>query len=115
MAISIFIFIRTQNLFCLKTILAALSVAMVTGCIQTAGKTNENVSAYKYAEEVFQGTKSRTEENFKSNSSNFQFVLIGDRTGGANAPGTFKLAMYQINLLQPEFVINAFLPDYWQS
>ena len=36
----------------------------------------------------------------------FQFLIIGDRTGGANQQGTFKLAMNQINLLQPEFVIN---------
>ena len=34
------------------------------------------------------------------------FVIIGDRTGGANVMETFKLAMDQINLLQPEFVIN---------
>jgi len=31
---------------------------------------------------------------------------MGDRTGGANQQGTFKLAMNQINLLEPEFVIN---------
>jgi hypothetical protein len=36
----------------------------------------------------------------------FQFVIIGDRTGGANTEGTFHLAVGQLNLLQPEFVIN---------
>jgi len=45
-------------------------------------------------------------ENFKDNPDNFQFAIIGDRTGGANPEGTFALAMDQINLLQPEFVIN---------
>lgn len=33
-------------------------------------------------------------------------AIIGDRTGGANVQGAFKLAMDQLNLLQPEFVIN---------
>lgn len=33
-------------------------------------------------------------------------AIIGDGTGGANVQGTFKLAMDQLNLLQPEFVIN---------
>lgn len=33
-------------------------------------------------------------------------MIIGDRTGGANAQGTFRLAIDQLNLLRPEFVIN---------
>ena len=33
-------------------------------------------------------------------------MIIGDRTGGANPERTFELAMGQINLLRPEFVIN---------
>jgi hypothetical protein len=47
-----------------------------------------------------------TSENFKNNQDNFQFAIVGDRTGGANVEHTFKLAMGQLNLLQPEFVIN---------
>jgi 3',5'-cyclic AMP phosphodiesterase CpdA len=37
---------------------------------------------------------------------NFQFAVIGDRTGGADARGVFARAMEQLNLLRPEFVIN---------
>jgi hypothetical protein len=35
----------------------------------------------------------------------FQFVLVGDRTGGMR-PGVFSNAMHQINLMQPEFVAS---------
>lgn len=52
------------------------------------------------------GAKAYTHLKLKSNPSSFQFVIIGDRTGGANVEGTFKLAIDQLNLLQPEFVIN---------
>ena len=47
-----------------------------------------------------------TSEDFRNDPRNFQFAIIGDRTGGANVQGTFELAVGQLNLLQPEFVIN---------
>jgi Calcineurin-like phosphoesterase len=47
-----------------------------------------------------------TFEDFLDDPNEFQFIIIGDRTGGANAEGTFKLAVDQINLLLPDFVIN---------
>ena len=56
--------------------------------------------------QIREGVKAFSHLNFKNNPSSFQFVIIGDRTGGANAAGTFKLAIGQVNLLQPEFVIN---------
>ena len=56
--------------------------------------------------QISDGAKSYTHLNFKNNPDNFQFAIIGDRTGGANVEGTFKLATGQLNLLQPEFVIN---------
>ena len=45
-------------------------------------------------------------ESSRTALATFNFVIIGDRTGGANVQETFKLAMGQLNLLQPEFVIN---------
>ncbi len=36
---------------------------------------------------------------------NFQFVIVGDRTGG-HRPGVFRHAVDRINLLQPEFVVG---------
>ena len=56
--------------------------------------------------QIDEGAKAYTNPNFKNTPNNFQFAIIGDRTGGANAEGTFKFAIGQLNLLQPEFVIN---------
>jgi len=42
---------------------------------------------------------------FLNNPDDFQFVIIGDRTGG-HRPGVFTRAIQQINLLQPEFVVS---------
>jgi hypothetical protein len=79
------------------------------GCASTAttpGETQEATPSFVYDQAAFPGAKPWTSENFKNNPDNFQFAIIGDRTGGANVQGTFDLAMDQINLLQPEFVIN---------
>ena len=46
-----------------------------------------------------------TAQPFKNDPDNFQFVIIGDRTGG-HRPGVFEHAMRQIDWLQPEFVIG---------
>ena len=76
------------------------------------GATNGNEEVVK-EKEIFSYDQSKivdatpwTSKDFKNNPVNFQFAIIGDRTGGANLEGTFALAMDQINLLQPEFVIN---------
>jgi hypothetical protein len=61
---------------------------------------------FSYDAEALPGAKPWTSANFKDDSETFQFVIIGDRTGGHNVEGTFELAVGQLNLLQPEFVIN---------
>ena len=96
-----------QKLFCHKKILIACTVLVFLGCNQSSDQSViKDASVFKYDQSEYQGAKPWTSENFKNNPDNFQFVIIGDRTGGANAQGTFALAMDQINLLQPEFVIN---------
>jgi len=62
--------------------------------------------SFSYDTTALSDAKPWTSEEFNDDSRNFRFVIIGDRTGGANAQETFRLAMPQINLLQPEFVIN---------
>ncbi|KPL14101.1 MAG: hypothetical protein AMS23_03985 [Bacteroides sp. SM1_62] len=79
---------------------------MPLGCTQTVQKANTDVSAFKFDEEAFPDAKPWTSEDFKNNPEIFQFAIIRNRTRGANAQGTFKMAMDQINLLQPEYVIN---------
>lgn len=46
-----------------------------------------------------------THLTFNNDPDNFQFVIVGDRTGGARL-GVFERAMDQINWLQPEFVVS---------
>ena len=64
------------------------------------------VPVFTYDKTALPAAKPWTAKRFKNSPRNFQFAIIGDRTGGANVEETFKLAMGQINLLQPEFVIN---------
>ena len=61
---------------------------------------------FSYDTEALSGAKPWTSQRFNNDSDNFQFIIIGDRTGGHNMEGTFKLAMDQLDLLQPEFAIN---------
>jgi hypothetical protein len=97
---------KSQKLFYFKTTLIALAITMLSGCTQTTQETNKDVSAFIYDEEALLNAKPWTSKDFQNKPENFQFAIIGDRTGGANALATFDLAMDQINLLQPEFVIN---------
>jgi hypothetical protein len=47
-----------------------------------------------------------THLNFKNDPDEFQFAIITDNAGGAR-PGVFPKAVEMVNLLQPEFVVNA--------
>jgi hypothetical protein len=47
-----------------------------------------------------------THLNFKNDPDEFQFAIITDNAGGAR-PGVFAKAVEMVNLLQPEFVVNA--------
>jgi len=79
---------------------------LLFGC-QTPQKEEINLkTSFEYEDSKLIGAKPWTSENFRNQPENFQFVIIGDRTGGANQMGTFAMAMDQINLIQPEFVIN---------
>ena len=62
--------------------------------------------AFKYDDTSLTKAKPWTAQKFQNDPNEFQFVVIGDRTGGANVLRTFELAVGQLNLLQPEFVIN---------
>jgi len=61
---------------------------------------------FSFDKERITVAKPWTNKKFQNDPEEFHFVIIGDRTGGANQQGTFKLAMNQLNLLLPEFVIN---------
>jgi hypothetical protein len=86
-----------------KTLTPRISVIALCACLAGAGAFADDFS---YDQSAFSDAKPWTSEDFNNNSDNFQFVVVGDRTGGANVEGTFDLAADQIRLLQPEFVIN---------
>jgi len=93
--------------------LVLLGTLSLTCCATSASGRAANHYPEQHAASVFSydsaeltSAKPWTSENFPNNPRNFQFAIIGDRTGGANVQGTFELAMGQLNLLQPEFVIN---------
>jgi hypothetical protein len=80
-----------------------LGLCFMQGCVQ--GEAQKETD-FVFDEAAFPGPKPWTSQDFLGDSEDFQFAIIGDRTGGANVQGTFALAMGQLNLLQPEFVIN---------
>ena len=86
---------------------AMVLIAVVTlSKVATAQNNAMDSTAFLYDQTRLAKVKPWTSQEFQSDPNEFQFVIIGDRTGGANAQGTFKIAVDQLNLLQPEFVIN---------
>jgi hypothetical protein len=89
------------------TFFGAVIVFLLAACGGPQGASQEQRGpAFSYDDAALPGAKPWTSEEFNDEPSSFQFVIIGDRTGGANVLGTFNLAVDQINLLQPAFVIN---------
>jgi hypothetical protein len=86
------------------TLIMISGITLLNGC-STAQK-GSTAAVFNYDQAAVPDAKPWTSKDFRNNPDNFQFAIIGDRTGGANVEGTFEIAMGQINLLQPEFVIN---------
>ena len=63
---------------------------------------NQNADAFHMDDEA----SPYTHLNFKNAPDEFQFAIITDNAGGAR-PGVFAKAVEMVNLLQPEFVVNA--------
>jgi hypothetical protein len=80
-----------------------VGLSLVGGCHQQSTGTT---SAFHFDDAALPEATPWTSEDFKNDTDNFQFAVIGDRTGGADRRGIFDRAMDQLNLLQPEFVIN---------
>jgi 3',5'-cyclic AMP phosphodiesterase CpdA len=55
---------------------------------------------------IEESSKPYTHLNFKNDPDEFQFAIITDNAGAAR-PGVFPKAVEMVNLLQPEFVVNA--------
>jgi len=90
-----------------------VGLSLLAGCAsaptetETIGRADARQPVvFSYDKAELPSAKPWTSEAFRNDPENFQFAIIGDRTGGANAQGTFEMAVGQLNLLQPEFVIN---------
>ncbi len=79
-------------------------ILLLTGSLLVCG--TGFTADFSYDEQALPGAKPWSGADFQNDPEEFQFVVIGDRTGGANQEGTFKLAVSHLNLLLPEFVIN---------
>jgi calcineurin-like phosphoesterase family protein len=93
------------------SVLLLAGIFLQSGYCAEQGKSSSKLSksktaVFSYDKAEIPKAKPWTSKPFKINPDNFQFAIIGDRGGGANVQGTFERAMDQLNLLQPEFVIN---------
>jgi len=93
-----------ENTMCTQFPLAKLQSLLLAGGVLISA--NSIADPFSYDQASLPGAKPWTSEEFQNKPKEFQFIIIGDRTGGANVAGTFALAVDQLNLLQPEFVIN---------
>jgi len=89
--------IRKKAKFVTFKVFLLAAIILLSGCATTA---------FHYDKDILPGAKPWTSEAFKNNPEEFQFAVIGDRTGGSDPGGIFNRAMDQFNLLRPEFVIN---------
>ena len=89
-----------------KQLTLFLSSALLLAGVGLQSAWSKETAAFRYDAAALPGAKPWTSQELQTKPQEFQFLIIGDRTGGANAEGTFALAIDQINLLQPEFVIN---------
>lgn len=78
----------------LRTIVCIAMLGSLCAC-QPATETRTSISE----------TVPRSDQAFLDDPDNFQFVIVGDRTGG-HRPGVFETALDRVNLMQPEFVIS---------
>ena len=95
---------KSHNKMKLPNALLFVAIAMFSN-IAMAENTAPDSEVFTYDKRLTK-TKPWTSQKFQNDPSEFQFAVIGDRTGGANVEETFKHAVDQLNMLQPEFVIN---------
>jgi len=78
----------------LRTIIGLAVLGLLSAC-QSVTATRTSIGE----------TVPHSDQAFLDDPDNFQFVIVGDRTGG-HRPGVFETALDRVNLMQPEFVIS---------
>ena len=80
-----------------------LLIGLSFACVAIAHNDHETAS---FTVEQYAGGKTPwTHLEANNDPDHFQFVVVGDRTGGMR-PGVFAEAVEKINLMQPEFVVS---------
>lgn len=79
---------------------SAVSTVSAVSELSNESATKVSATTSKMAQDI-----PRTDKAFLNDQDNFQFVIVGDRTGG-HRPGIFKSAIAKVNSLQPEFVVS---------
>ena len=67
--------------------------------------TNTSQSSREFEYSIENGPKPWTNEVFEAGEVDFTFAIISDLTGGER-PGIFKVAVEQLNMLDPDFVLS---------
>ncbi|MGE3690063.1 MAG: metallophosphoesterase [Novosphingobium sp.] len=81
-------------------IIGAISCCLTACAGQTPGASGPSVLQVRVDADV-----PHTNVPFFDNQADFQFAIVGDRTGG-HRPGVFEGALSKLNLMRPEFVIS---------
>ena len=87
-------------------VVSLIVFSCLTACSRVDTTRSKETPAFVFDQVGFPGAKPWTSEAFNNDPNNFQFAIIGDRTGGANPNGTFERAIEQLNWLQSEFVMS---------
>jgi hypothetical protein len=96
---------------------ALLMAAAVGACGEAVGKDAappEKPAIFSTSEAFPEGSSARpwTHLNFRNNPDDFQFAIIGDRSGDKR-DGVFEAVLGKVNALQPEFVMS--IGDYMEG
>ncbi|MFK8021301.1 MAG: metallophosphoesterase [Pseudomonadales bacterium] len=91
--------------FSFKSCLLATAAGLLVACASPPAKEAEHKPQQSYKVASSDKASDPSDSELARNNENFQFLIVGDRTGG-HRPGVFDNAMDQVNLLRPEFVIG---------
>ena len=84
-----------------KLAISLVAISLITGCKGQSDSTGETSFRHDVSGEVLPWTN----ENFDSASDKFTFAVFSDLTGGERER-IFEIAVAQLSLLRPEFIIN---------
>lgn len=87
------------------TLFVIFMAILLTGCSTQPSITSGSNDVAEWTVELATGPTPWTHADFDSDKGKFTFAIFSDLTGGERE-GVFSVAMEQIRLLRPEFVMN---------